>query len=515
MELRSLVPSLPGKKRAIYTLERGKPVRHPYSVLFNDVVDAREKLRGWGVRAGTRVGIYAPNSYHWLVYDLALIDMGAVSVALTDDFAGKIDDELLARYGVALLLTSKSNAHIFSGKSYIAFMDADNGAVSLIDAASEADPDALSLAFSSGSAGGLKGLVISRDGVESTLPPIVEAIGVTEDDRLLLFLPMSNFQQRMMSYSGLAFDFDIIIADYAQLFTALSVLHPTILIAPPMYFQMVHTRFVNFPRWKQSLWAVLAALIALVPGAQTRRALARRTFAEFHRQFGSNMRVLITGMAPIKRSIGAFFESMQLPLSESYGLVETGSLTYRPPGSRKYGSVGRPVEGVKIDLADDGEVIVRRERSLTKKYFQCVDGENERTFVAPGSIATGDIGKLDGEGYLYLLGRKKELIVTPGGYKIHPEIIEEELNSCPDIAQSVVFSKRGSPHLVCVVALNQHDAGDAPSRVKKFVAEMSSIKKAAPIGEIIFSDGPFSTENGMLRPNLKVDRRNIAAKYDL
>ena len=106
------------------------------------------------------------------------------------------------------------------------------------------------------------------------------------------------------------------------------------------------------------------------------------------------MRLLITGMAPIKRNVAQFFAMMQLPLCESYGLMETGSLTYRPADSKKFGSVGKPLRGVELEFTDDGEIIVRRETSLTKRYFQCAEGENERTFISPGRIATGDIGKL-------------------------------------------------------------------------------------------------------------------------
>src|SRR5471030_3223687 len=127
MEFRSLVAALPGKKGAVYTFERGNAVRHPHTALHNDVVRARENLRAWGVTAGTRVGIYAPNSYPWLVHDLALIELGAISVPFTDDFAGRINQELLDKYNVALLLISKSHARVFPDKpAHVAFLDAAN-----------------------------------------------------------------------------------------------------------------------------------------------------------------------------------------------------------------------------------------------------------------------------------------------------------------------------------------------------------------------------------------------------
>ncbi len=127
-------------------------------------------------------------------------------------------------------------------------------------------------------------------------------------------------------------------------------------------------------------------------------------------------------------------------------------------------------------------------------------------------LATGDIGKFDADGYLELLGRKKELIVTPGGYKVHPELLEGELNACIDIVQSVVFQKQGMSHLTCVVVPGQDGAEGASTRIRKYADDMMTGRKVR-IGEILFAEEPFSTQNGLLRPNLKLNRKAIAAKY--
>ena len=518
MNFESLLAELPARRGAVLTLERGKPIRTPFADLAVAVEKAKNRLSAAGVGPGMRVGIYAPNSVHWLVYDLALIALKAISVPFTEDFAGKIDQALLDRYHIALLLLASDQAHQFAERpAHVALLDRDEGPIA-VRAASAPDEDSAdyhTMVFSSGSAGGLKGLVISRTGLEATLPPIVEAVGVTSRDCLLLFLPMSNFQQRSMCYAALLHDFDIIITDYLQLFAAIKVFHPTVLIAPPIFYQMVHTRFANMPAWKKSLWTMTGNAISLLPGASLRRGLARRLFRDFHRQFGDRMRLLLTGMAPVKRSATEFFERMQLPLSETYGMVEAGSLTFRAAGERgKIDSVGKPLRGVVLELAEDGEVIVRRKQFLTLKYFQAAEGENERTFVAPDRIATGDIGRLDEDGYLYLMGRKKELIITPGGYKVHPEVIEHEMSACPDISQCVIFPKAGASQLVAVIVPATPDE-QARARIRRFAATLSVARKGMPIGEVIFADEPFSTDNGMLRPNLKVDRRNIAARFNL
>jgi long-chain acyl-CoA synthetase len=519
MQLSGLISNLSAKKGSIYTLEEGNAVRRSHSGLADDCARARDALRHWGVEAGSRVGIYAPNSYHWLVYDLALIEIGAISVPFTEDFVGQINQALLDRYNISLLLLSKSSENLFPEKpAHIAFIDAGNDNIRVLKQSRSGDADEAdqhSLVFSSGSSGGLKGLVISRKGVEATLPPIMDAIGASPRDRLLLFLPMSNFQQRNMCYAALWYDFDLIITDYTQLFFAMEALNPSILIAPPVLYQMIHGEFARYPAWKKRLYGVAGSALALIPFAAGRRAIARILFRDFYKQLGSNMRVLVTGMAPIRRNIGQFFEWLQLPLCESYGMVEAGSLTFRAPSSKRYGSVGKLLDGVEISFESDGEIVVHRENPLALRYFQCADGENETTFVGINKIATGDIGQLDKDGYLYLQGRKKALIVTSGGYKIHPEVIEEELDNCPEVAHSVVFLKRDASHLICVVSLNESGNEQAKANVRKFAANMQTSKKAAQYMDIIFADVAFSQDNGMLRPNMKIDRKGIAAKYNL
>jgi long-subunit acyl-CoA synthetase (AMP-forming) len=517
MEFGSLLAALPAKKGAIHVFERGKVVRHSHASLHDHVVRTRDNLRAWGVKAGSRVGIYAPNSLHWLIHDLALIELGAISVPFTDDFAGKVDQALLDKYNIALLLIAKRDARLFAQKpAHIAFIDGENENIRALERASSGDADEAdqhSLVFSSGSAGGLKGLVISRKGVEATLPPIFEALDVTSKDRLLLFLPMSNFQQRNICYAALWYDFDIIITDYTQLFVAMSALNPSILIAPPVLYQMIHAEYQKYPSWKKSLWSLLSSLLSLVPAAPLRQELARLMFRDFYRQFGSNIRLLGTGMAPIRRNMGKFFERLQLPLCESYGMVEAGSLTFRPAGSKEYGSVGKPLRDVTLSFTPDNEIIVNRDTPMTLRYFQCADGENERTFIAPGRIATGDMGRLDPAGNLFLLGRKKELLITPGGLKVHPETIEQELNNSPDVAHSVIFLKPHATHLSCVVDMVAPSDAAARERVTEFANRLPAAKKAAQFVEVIFADAPFTADNGMLRPNMKIDRKAIAAKY--
>src|ERR1700761_2434966 len=157
-----------------------------------------------------------------------------------------------------------------------------------------------------------------------------------------------------MCYFALSYDFDIIITDFTQLFAAMKALQPTVLIAPPVLYQMVYGEFERLTEEEQHRHMMLARAIALIPVASWRMALARKAFPDFHDQFGGRMRLLVTGMAPIRREMGEFFKRMQLPLCETYGMVEAGSITWRSAGSREYGSVGKVLPGIRLTFGDDG-----------------------------------------------------------------------------------------------------------------------------------------------------------------
>lgn len=517
MDFQQLIESMRGKTGSLWWLENGARVGRSYATLYNDIKQARENLTRWGVSVGTRVGLYAPNSWRWLVYDLALIDLGAVSVAFTEDFRNQLSEGLLERYDIELLLTTKANAKFFPKASpHVGFLDGENDHLRLVRRSNlnlgGGEPDQLSWVFSSGSSGGLKGLVISRKGVMATLPPIMDAVGLSRGDCFLLFLPLSNFQQRYLCYGAIWYDFDIALTDFTQLFSAIEKLNPTILLGPPVLYQMFHAEHLAKPRWERWRQDALGTLISTLPSLRARRALGRRFFGDFHAKFGPRTRMLITGMAPIRPNVLRLFDRMQIPLSEAYGMVEAGVMTFKHGGAKEHRTVGRPVRDVTFSFGDDGEIIVHRPYPVTLRYFQCAEGENERTFVGPATIATGDLGKLDAYGRLIILGRKKEVIAMPSGEKIHPELIERELNTCPDVANSVVFMGRG-PHLSCIVSLNNAQDIDAMARVRKLVSGLATRQSAARFMDVVFTSDAFSRENGMLRPNMKIDRKRIIATY--
>lgn len=518
MDLRHILERIPAHTRnnAIFTFEKGQVVRRTFATAYDDVLAARNRLAEWGVGPGRRVGIRSPNCYDWLIHDLALIELRAPIVSFTDDFANVDPAELCEKYRLSLFLAGAAERSRGWTETCIAYFGAKNSNVRVKQQPPGPEDPAFErpgYIFSSGSAGGVKGLILNRQGIESCVDAFTQAVVPRHNDRLLLFLPISNFQQRLMYYSAFWYGFDLIVTEPVHLFRALSELKPTILIAPPALYETFETRFCNLPESKQRLAKTLGGIAGAVPVEPIRQRLGRLIFRQAHEALGGHMRFMVTGMAPIKRSTLELFSLMQLPLYETYGLIESGSVALNLPGKSRPGSVGKLLPGVKVDFTSENEILVRRDHPIAVGYFECAEGENERTFLQDGAVATGDIGRFDNDGYLYLIGRKKEIIVTGGGEKIHPEVVEADLNSCPDVERAVILGRDHSASLAAVIRSKQPGDAGSEDRIQQYVAELNKRLTKVSIGKVIFTDVVFTRENQFLRPNLKLDRTRINAHF--
>ncbi len=503
------------KTPGVLCFEKGRVVRRDYPTVRKDVDKAIERLKGYGVKAGMRVGIRATNCYPWIVYDIALLELRCVSVAFTEDFFPTPADELAEKYKLALILGySKDKPHLDSPKGLVALMDTDGPEGVKADDSHplEVDPDfeCPSLIFSSGTSGRIKGLRVSRRGAESTINAFTSRIEPRPDDCLLMFLPISNYQQRMMCYAAFWFGFDLILTDPQRLFRALKELHPTLFVGPPLLYETIEGKLYNLPKWKKLAAEYGGRLIEKIPSADLRKKAAQKLYGEIYEALGGRMRFMITGMAPIKRSTLQLFARMQLPLFETYGLTESGPVALNVPGQNKMGSVGKPVEPGSVEIAEDGEIIVKKKFPQSLGYFDVPAEDQVATFLGDGRVATGDIGRFDEDGYLYLVGRKKEIIITPGGVKVHPEVLEGDIDASPDVAKSVVFGGVGLQTLVAVISVRGSLEAEIKDRVERHVDAVNAKHPSAiRVGKTVFTDTQFTRENGLLRPNLKLDRKKI------
>jgi len=255
-------------------------------------------------------------------------------------------------------------------------------------------------------------------------------------------------------------------------------------------------------------------------------------FSKMHAALGGRLRFAVSGGAPLSREIAEFFHAAGILILEGYGLTETCPvLTNNREDAYKFGSVGKPMPGVEVKIAADGEILGRG-GNIAKGYFKKPDATRE-VFLEDGWFATGDIGRFDDDGFLFITDRKKDLIVTAGGMNIAPQNIENLLKGDPFISQVMVHGDR-RPYPVALITLNPEElakfareqgimAGD-PSvlvkhpmvieRVQRTVDHKNSeLQSYAKIKKFMILAEDFTVENGALTPTLKVKRKVIIERH--
>lgn len=502
---------------AIAHFDRGGTLRHhTYQDLFSDIEGAVLRLQAGGVRSGMRIGLLAKNCYEWVVTDFALIRIGCTSVVFAEEFSSRTTEDLLSQYGLSLLLLSKHDVWpgVTAGAG-TAYIDDATPVAGVRETASQDDPPIHSIIFSSGTEGAMKCMSVDHEGLDQALGYFRTSFQFGESDSLLIFLPLSSNQQRAMVYEGVKSGYLIQLVPFAELMRGLETLHPTMLVAPPLFFEMVHAQYENalakLPsvaetavRWAMKLVKSLPEPISLT--------LRKRIFGLLHQKFGGHMRLMLTGMAPIKSTTLLFYELAGMPLYQVYGLTEIGPIAMNRPGDNVIGSVGKPVAEGTVTLADDGEILVHRNRFIVREYLGVPEEVSRQTFVAENTIATGDLGRFDAHGNLYVIGRKKQTIVLGSGYKVSPELLEGQLNVLAGVERSVVFGTN-RPFITAIISMRT-----GQERCRQEMAEMiANINRGLPersrVTGFYMTDKQFRIDNGLLTRTLKLNRAAIEEMF--
>src|SRR5579872_2570993 len=253
-----LVPfALPrkGLSRGISIFDGRAVTRIAFAQLLNDVCLARSRLERAGLKLGACVGLLGENCYEWIVYDLAVLSLGCIVVSFPiDEFAAKSAEELATAYDLSLLLMTRKAGMRPDLSWAITINEAGSSPAAVRPDASKQGllqrlrgTDACSVIFSSGTSGQLKALLLSRAGVDATIDAFANDWQMTPDDGILVALPLSVFQQRLMVYAALRKDTEILLTDSANLFRSFKVLRPTIVLGPPALFEAIENRFHALP----------------------------------------------------------------------------------------------------------------------------------------------------------------------------------------------------------------------------------------------------------------------------
>lgn len=481
-----------------------------------------QRLRDAGLQRGERVGIHAANSVHWLTWDLALLQLGCVIVALPDEIVQQYGAAVFDVFGLRLVVlgTTGQSAQLDACANVTPVDPRSLGAIELRAPAAAAQfdergADACALAFSSGTSGVPKCLVINRRGIEWDVEHYMPVFSPGGADRLLLFMPLTQQQQRLLAYAAYWHGASIVLVAPERLFDAFTTFQPTLCLAPPLLYEGIHDRFLGKLDTLSAPagWALAQLRRALVAAPQALAApLRRMLFKPVHAALGGKMRVLVTGMAPIRRSTLEFFAETGLSLYEAYGLSETGVIASNTPADQRIGAVGKPAPGCTITIADDGEIQVQRQQLQALGYFLPQQGTVD-WFERDKPLGTGDIGEFDADGFVMLRGRKKEILVTSQGYKIHPEVVEARLNEAAVIVRSVVFGD-ARKHLGAVVVVRGDVTDERRASVNAEIERVNrTLHDTAKIVDIVVTNDPFTPQSGLLTANLKLNRRAIEARY--
>ena len=411
------------------------------------------------------------------------------------------------------------------------------------------EPDALAtIIYTSGTTGHPKGVMLSHRNFLANVADVNQVIGVSDDDTALSFLPLSHAFERttvyMYLYNGATFIFaeslETIGRDMQQV-------RPTVMTGVPRVFEKVRARVVaavaEAPRLRQALFAWAtgvghaaagARLGGRKPGLLTRLKAPiadKLVLSKIRARTGGRLRFVCSGSAPLSREVAEFLYAIGLPVLEGYGLTETAPvLTVNPLGAARIGTVGPALPRVELRIADDGEVLARGP-NIMMGYYQNPEATAE--CIREGWFHTGDIGRIDEDGYLSITDRKKEILVTAGGKNVAPQPIEALLKRDPVVAEAMLVGDR-RPYVSAVLVpdaatLEQRLAasGIASGSLDDLVgrddvralfqpivdeanAELASFEQ---VKRFALLPAQFSIDGGELTPTLKLKRRVVMERW--
>jgi long-chain acyl-CoA synthetase len=503
-----------------------------------------------GVGAGDRVVLMGRTSLEWTVADLAVLAAGAVTVPVYETSTAEQCRFILADSQARLALAdgevcrARLEEAWAGGGAVLALEGA--GLDELAGRAEEAHRDEVTrrldglegatlatIIYTSGTTGTPKGCVLTHANIVWTSAQCRARLGQALDDTgsMLLFLPLAHVFARVVQFVCLEAGVPVGYAQsLARLKDDLATFQPTLVLAVPAVLQRVfdRARIHASGRLKSGIFgfAVRTADACSRPSAgirhrvlDARRLVADRlVYARVRHGLGGRLRYCVSGGAPLPVPLARFFQAAGITVLEGYGLTETSApLSVNVPGQLRLGTVGRPLPGVAVRLADDGEILVRG-GNVFVGYLD--DPDATAAALEDGWLHTGDLGRIDEDGFLSVTGRKKDLIVMSTGKKVAPAPLEDRLRAHPLVADAVVVGE-GRPYVVALLALDPEAMEGTALEGEGLKAELQRAVNAANQGlsrpESIrgFAVLPrvLSQEDGELTPTLKVRRAAVVDHF--
>jgi len=440
-----------------------------------------------GISIGDRVAIMAKTRYEWTVLDFAIWFAGAVPVPIYEtSSAEQVDWILTDSASVAIIVETPALVDlvkpIMPATCKNIWNITDNALATLITAGKSITDDEISkrrealkpetlatLIYTSGTTGKPKGVHLTHGNFLSECGNVVNGASdlfLKPGGSTLLFLPVAHVFGRMVQIGAITAGLHLAhCSDITKLPADLGTFKPTFVLAVPRIFEKIfngaEAKAEAAGKGKIFHKAVEVAVAYSVamdskrisPILKLQHGLFDKlVYSKIRAGLGGRVEAAISGGAPLGERLGHFYRGAGIRVLEGYGLTETtAGATLNLSWAHKVGSVGKPIPGTTIKIADDGEVLIKGP-IVMKGYWQN-DAANAEVFTSDNYFRSGDLGKLDEEGYLYITGRKKELIVTAGGKNVAPAVLEDRLRANPLISQCMVVGDN-KPFIAALVTLD-------------------------------------------------------------
>ncbi len=509
-------------------------------------------LLALGVAKGDSFALLARTSLEWALFDFALALVGAVGAPI---YASSSKHDVLylledsAAVGVLIeddeqraKIEGSGIAHVLSfadldglrerGRAYAAEHPDDLTA----RADSIAPDDLFTFIYTSGTTGPPKGCMIRHRNYYAMVQKgdELEERLTRPGDVMLLYLPLAHNYGRLLHLSAAYIGFTIaFLADPTRTAAELPRVRPTIFPSVPRVYEKIHDAVVDrfesgspvkqrIARWALSVGYRVSRLqqakqpVPPVLAAQHRLA-DRLVYSQVKARLGGRLRIANAGGAPLGRDVAEFFHAIDILILEGYGLSEvTTAATVNRPSDFKFGTVGKPMPGVEIVIADDGEILIR-----SNTVFAGYHGDPEATRLVlddEGFVHTGDVGHLDEDGFLVITDRKKDIIVTAGGKNVAPQNLENDLKGHRLISQALVVGDR-LPYIAALVTVDPEaatglDAGEVRARVQEAVDDVNRDRSGfEQIKRFLVLPREFGAAEDEVTPTLKLRRKIILEHF--
>ena len=524
-----------------------------------------QALSSWGVSRGDRVAILSENRHEWAVADFACLLLGAVVVPIYTTLTPEQTAYILSDSGCRAIFVS-SQKHLekvltilqSTSAEKVAVMDdvADPhavkmsalmqlaGDIQLDTTGRDVQPDPLAtIIYTSGTTGTPKGVMLTHGNLASNINYSLREFGFGAGMSCVSFLPLSHVTARSVDLGLLYMGVTLAhLPQIDQLPQALREVRPNILLSVPRVYEKVHSQVVltaaKFPKKQIYHWAAGVGrahrdeiLVGKTPRSFSWKLANKLVFSKVRAGIGGRVQCFISGGAPLGRELAEWYADIGIRIYEGYGLTETSPvIAVNTPNAHRIGSVGKPLGNVEVRIADDGEILVRGP-SVFRAYWNKPQ-ETGEAFIDDW-FKTGDIGRIDEDGFLYVTDRKKDLLKTSGGKFIAPQPIESSLKHYPWIAEAVVVGDRRKfpsvliiPNFTAVenyarmqgLAFSSREGligipevraryADIVHSVNSDLAQFERLKKFRLVSE------ELSSANGTLTASMKIRRRAIEEHF--